>query len=342
MPPPHKKKKLRGGKFHHPLHDEILFANDEQLFQLRNVDLSSLRNVYCRGRGDDRLYFPADDDQQQQQQQHLYAHINPHLYAWHNNVPSEVMYGSLAKYALHPIIKNWWLTTTTETVVIYERQGGGSIVPSTSLNTSATAGAAARKLFEACKKSLVETAIFPTCFHPTRIHYCPERDEMAFYEAGHFQNTAWLVNESVRIVDAVYGHPTLEHYFPVNAFKTREDVFSESLVSGLLNFFHGTVTFFYFCLHGSDPVRNSKKNNKRMMKESTSSTTTTSCSNRLGICESIVDERRRNFFHEFYCVQTIKLLPMLLKKKASAAEHVGEFVRRYDALLEAIDRLDYT
>jgi hypothetical protein len=41
-------------------------------------------------------------------------------------------------------------------------------------------------------------------------------------------------------------------------------------------------------------------------------------------------------------VQTIKLLPMLLKKKASAAEHVGEFVRRYDALLEAIDRLDYT
>jgi hypothetical protein len=323
MPPKKKKQRVK----YQSLHDEILFANDETLFKRHGVDLSILRNVYTRGcdRGSDRLYFSADS--------RLYAHVNPHVYAWHSNVPSEVIYGSLAsKYGIHSSVERWWLTTTSEIVVIYSKNGTSLLLPSSALAVpTATVVDAAAKFFFRCKSALVEAAIFPTAFNPKRIYYSPESNEFGFYESGHFQNSVWYANESCRIVDVTYGHPTLEQYFPVNAFKTRADVMSESLVSGLLNFYHGTVAFFYFCLVGSDPVRNSKK---RRLPEGRPR-----CSNPLGVCESVMEEKYRLFFDEYYCVQALRVLPMLLRKRAESQELVTEFVARYDALLDAIGRL---
>lgn len=333
MPQPKKKKKCVKN---FSIHDELLFITDEEKFSEQGIDLKDYENIFSvnSDHGDDRLYLATTKPFRR-----LYFHISPHLLAWHHNLPSEIAYDKLLKpFNVGSAISHWWMNTNTELVTIYKSntEDDDEIVSLFNYRNQREIDKILllnliKKFLEKCKAVMVGTALFPTLLNPKRIYVNVKTKEMGFFELGHFQFFPWPVNEHCRITDHVYSHPSRLKYLPDNAFKKIESIRLESKITGLLNFYIGSVLLLHFCLTGlSIPEKNSKyKDSKR------------TCTNPNGVCKALTlyDPLYHDFFHRFYCVIGLTTLPTMLKATLVTDDGIDEFIKIYEEFLQCLQNL---
>jgi hypothetical protein len=337
-----KRTKKRKKKFHSSqisIYDELLFETDKEQFSAQNIHLVNYENIYTSNidQGDDRLFL----EKKGSSNLGLYIHISPHILAWHNNIPAEVVYNNeLSKSEITPSVISWWMNTNSEVVTIYKYKKTDTIVSLLDY----------RNKIEIDKhKSLTLTlsflsqciiyfklhGIFPTVMSPKRIlvKLCGRSGSrhLQFFENGHFQLLPWQVNESQRIVDCVYTHPDTHTFSPTNLFKYIESYKLESKITGLLDFYIGSVLLIHFCLTGLiSPSKNHLFKDEQLI-----------CKLSKGICKSMLvyDKKYYDFFHRFYCIIGLKGLSTSLKNSFTYDNSANEFLLIYEDFLSCAKNL---
>ena len=317
------------------LNDEIIFTEIAPFLSKYNVlHVNDITNVYNKhlDKGCDRLYVLCDNNNE-------YLHLSPHVYSWHFDVPSEVMYATLClkeEVPIVPPLKGYCISADGEVISLYSPAKPLQLAYKYgNLNTESSLREICA-FYRRCGDNLKKHGVFPTVFNPKRIYY--DGASYGFVEAGHFQNCLFRVNEPVRIYDIVYSHSSCHpNYTPINQLRTPDNAYKESLCTGLLDFFSGSIAFLYFVIYGMDPTINSK------LQSSTTYSAMFGCNDRCkaskGICEGSrsSDPQLKDLFHKFYCQDVVQSLPSVFKVITERKECTKEVLRRYYRFVNSLE-----